>query len=386
MGEVSWREARSIAAGIPGDVWTEDVVLADADARVLAEDIQALVDLPGAPAAAMDGWAVDGPGPWRIVGTVSAGDDRASQIREGECLRIGTGALIPHGCTRVVPWECARVEGAHVTEVDASTKPHVRPRGEERRAGDVVASRGTRLNPALIGHIATLGHDRVRVARPPSVHLIVLGDEVVTSGLPRGGEVRDALGVQIPMWIARWGGRVETVTWLRDDPRSLVAALTDAPASSIVVTTGGTARGHRDHLRESWIATGGAWPVDGVHVRPGHPMMLGLRGDTTAIGLPGNPLSALVAMVTLVAPVLRRRLGTTPGDAEQVRMPMTVRAETTRLIVGRRALGDFVGVERVASSMLAGLAEAEGWAVVDPPGIDAGGVVEWLPVPWGISY
>lgn len=382
MADVSWRQARVIAASIPGEVRTEIVALPDADGRVLAEDVHALVDLPGASTAAMDGWAVDGLGPWQIVGTVSAGDASVSQIEAGQCVRIGTGALVPAGCARVIPWECARVEGAYVTEVNASTKSHIRPRGEERRAGDMVAVRGTRLNPVLIGHVAALGHDQVCVARRPTVHLIVLGDEVVTAGVPRAGEVRDALGVQIPMWITRLGGLVESREWLQDDPGSLTAVLTSAPEGSLLLTTGGTSRGHRDHLRESWIAAGGTWVVDGVHVRPGHPMMLGQRGATVIIGLPGNPLSALVALVTLVSPVLDTRLGVAPADVVHVRVGESISTTVTRLLVGLRHGEDFIGVDRVSSSMLAGLACADGWAVVEAPGVNPGDRVEWLSLPW----
>lgn len=382
MGEVSWREARAIAAGIPGEVRSESVPLARSDDRVLAQDVYALVDLPGFPTSAMDGWAVDGPGPWQIIGTVSAGDAQVPDIAAGECVRIGTGAAIPGGCTRVVPWECAAVQGMRVQETSSSTKTHIRPRGEERRVGDVVAERGTRLNPVLIGHIASVGLDAVSVARSPEVHLLILGSEVVTSGIPVGGAVRDALGIQLPMWVQRLGGNVVSTQWLDDDPGSLAASLTAIPDESIIITTGGTARGHRDHLREAWLRAGGGWTIDGVAVRPGHPMMLGQRAATVLIGLPGNPLSALVALMTLVAPVITSRLGMRTPLPDQVRIDEAITTPVTRLLVGRRRGDHFVGVDRVSSAMLAGLAHADGWAVVEPPGVESGDLVEWVAPPW----
>ena len=382
MSEISWREARAIAAGIPGEVRGELVSLVDGDSRVLAEDVHALTDLPGFPTAAMDGWAVDGPGPWQIVGTASAGDVQVVDVALGECVRIGTGAAIPRGCTRVIPWESAIVDGSTVRESEPSTKIHIRPRGEERQSGDLVAARGTRLNPVLIGHIAAVGHDRVRVACPPPVHLLVVGDEVVTSGIAAPGQVRDALGVQIPMWIARLGGRLETLHWLGDAIEALTVALEGVPSGALVVTTGGTARGHRDHIRDAWLAAGGTWNVDGVHVRPGHPMMLGQRGTTVLVGLPGNPLSALVALATLFAPIVATRLGLRTPAAQDVRLSEGIATSVTRLLVGCRRDGAFEGVERVSSAMLAGLAQADGWAVVEPPGANSGESVEWLPLPW----
>lgn len=382
MGEASWREARAIAAGIPGEVRTERVPLATSDHRVLAEDVHALVDLPGFPTAAMDGWAVAGPGPWQIVGTASAGDAHVVDVAHGECVRIGTGAAIPRGCTRVIPWECAVVDGTSVRETQDSPKTHIRPRGEERLSGDLVARRGTRLTPVLIGHIAAVGHDDVCVACPPRIHLLVIGDEVVTAGVPGSGSVRDALGIQVPMWVARLGGSIDSVAWLGDDPHALEASLAALPDGDIILTTGGTARGHRDHVRDAWISAGGSWTIDGVAVRPGHPMMLGQRGTTVLVGLPGNPLSALVALVTLLAPVMSTRLGQESAREDRVRVAESVATSVTRLLVGQRRRGNFVGVERVSSAMLAGLANADGWAVVEPPGTEPGDEVEWVGLPW----
>lgn len=388
----SWSEARLIASDVLTAGDSAVVSLGEADGRVLAADVYSLVDLPGFPTAAMDGFAVAGEEPWVITGTVSAGEATHTFLEMGTCVRIGTGAQVPEGADRVVPWEDVSVNssdgepvvGAQVTHLHASGmgKAHIRPQGEERRKGELIAAAGTELDPILIGHLASAGIDSVSARVKPRVRIVVFGDEVITSGVPQSGQVRDALGVQLPMWFARLGAEVTSVEYCGDDESRVVHAL--ASNGEIIVTTGGTSRGHRDFVRQAWLDVGGDWIVDGVHVRPGHPMMLGQRsGDGAAIvGLPGNPLSAVVALMSLAVPLIDSALGRVVRPLGEVRMKETVATEVTRLMLGSRDAGVFVGTTHASSAMLAGASRSDGWAVVEPPGADAGAVVGWLCLPW----
>jgi molybdopterin molybdotransferase len=166
----------------------------------------------------------------------------------------------------------------------------------------------------------------------------------------------------------------------------LVKALKDlVDESDVVIATGGTARGHRDHLRSALEALAADVLVDGVAVRPGHPMTLATITETPVVGLPGNPLSALVAMVTLVEPMLDAWNVRNERVLPRVRMAEEVvpsNKPLTRLMVGRRELGGFRQVQYVSSAMLRGIAHADGWAVVPPEGVARGHVVEWIPLPW----
>jgi molybdopterin molybdotransferase len=340
----------------------------------------------------MDGFAVSGPGPWRIVGTVSAGDNQRTILEQGTCVRIGTGAQVPEGADRVLPWEDVDIDsadgtptiGAHVIFLGAAHKTHIRPQGEERHQGDVIAHSGTELDPILIGHLASAGIDAVSVRVKPRVRIIVFGDEVITSGVPQVGQVRDALGIQLPMWFGRLGAEVTSVEYCGDDDERVMNAL--SVTGEILVTTGGTSRGHRDFVRQAWLDVGGEWIIDGVHVRPGHPMMLGRRaGDGgVLVALPGNPLSAVVALMTLAVPLLDSALGRVPRPLGEVRMQEQVATEVTRLMLGSRDAGDFVGTTHASSAMLAGASRSEGWAIVEPPGTDADCVVPWLCLPWRV--
>lgn len=272
MSDLSWWDAR-IRAGSsmqPGSV--ETVAVRDALGRTLAQAAIALVDLPGFATAAMDGWVVSGDGPWTIQGTIDTGTPMAGELFPGQAMRIATGGAIPSGSSAVVPWEVARVEGegiGGVVQAQVPDKIHIRPRGEECAVGDVLARAGDVVNPALIGSLSAVGIDQVSVVRPLMFSILVLGDEVIESGLPTKGTVRDALGVQLPSWVQAYGGQVVANRRILDDPQELEAGLLAAVAESeVVIATGGTARGHRDFLRSTLERLSAEFLVDGVAVRP----------------------------------------------------------------------------------------------------------------------
>ena len=385
MGETSWWAAREAATSIVQAAPAYPVRVTDALYRTLAADVSARVDLPSFPTAAMDGWVVAGEGPWTVIGTIDTGFPAARQLMPGQAMRIATGGLVPAGAEAVIPWEIAELVGDRVT-ADIPTKVHIRPAGEECVRGDVLARRGEEVNPALIGLMSAAGVDQVDVFALPRVGILVLGDEVVTAGVPSPGQVRDALGVQLPGWIIALGGEVGSLRTVADDQGALVAALDQAMAESdVVIATGGTARGHRDFLRTALQGLGSEFVVDGVAVRPGHPMMLARHGATPVVGLPGNPLSALVAVVTIVAPIIDAWLGRSGVELAHVHMAEAIgpaHKELTRLMVGRRELGGFRQVSHVSSAMLRGISHADGWAVIPAAGVGAGEVVPWIPVPW----
>lgn len=385
MAELSWHQAYARAGDAVGVGPRERIDLSQSLDRTLATDVAARIDLPSFATAAMDGWVVCGVGPWRITGTVDAGNPAVEALNDGQAMRIATGAAVPEGASSVVPWEIASVSGDVIT-AEVPDKWHVRPAGEECRAGEILASAGDRVNPALLGSLAAAGVDQVDVVIPPRVQVLLLGDEVVHSGMPEHGQVRDALGVQLPGWVNALGGVVVGTAAVRDDLLELTQAVSTAiKQADIVVCTGGTSRGHRDFLRAALSDCDAEWLVDGVHVRPGHPMMLAAVRGVPVIGLPGNPLSALVALATLAIPVFASWAGRAERRLPRVQMAEEIpaaRKDLTRLMVGRRELGGFREVEHVSSAMLRGIAHADGWAVVPAAGVAAGEVVEWIPVPW----
>ncbi|WP_090928064.1 molybdopterin molybdotransferase MoeA [Nonomuraea jiangxiensis] len=379
---MSWGPARALATGsarLPSPV---PVPLSDALGCRLAAPLVALVAVPGADVAAMDGYAVAGSGPWRVAGRVLAGGvPYDGELCPGEAVEIATGAPTPVGAESVLPYEQAQ---AAPSWVDGAAEPgrHIRRRGEDIAEGAVVLGTGTVLTPAALGLAAALGHDTLVVRPKPRVTVLVTGDEVVHEGLPGPGRVRDAIGPFLPGLVEWAGGRVAETVRLPDGQRPLRARLA-GPSADVVVVCGASSIGPADHLRKVLGDLGADVIVDGVAVRPGHPQLLArLPGGPLVVGLPGNPFAALAAAVTLLAPVLRGLAGM-PARTETSALAGEVRAHPrdTRLVPVRRSARGAVPVGHDRPGSLWGVALADALAVV-PPGW-AGEQVELIELPPG---
>ncbi|MFB9569736.1 molybdopterin-binding protein, partial [Saccharopolyspora hordei] len=248
----TWERAREIARTTPGHALPAvERDLPDALGHALAGDLTARADLPAFDTAAMDGWAVAGAGPWRVRdGRVLAGD-RAGPLAEGTALGIATGAELPPGATAVLRHEHGLVDESTGILSERAPTPltagrDVRPRGQECRTGQLLVPAGTTVTPAVLGLAAAAGWDRVAVHRRPAVELLVLGDELLDTGPPRGGRVRDALTPMLGPWL-RCGSEPLGSHRVPDDAARLRDAISGSSAD-VVVTTGGTAAGPTDFL------------------------------------------------------------------------------------------------------------------------------------------
>ncbi|MFE4795469.1 molybdopterin molybdotransferase MoeA [Streptomyces sp. NPDC056708] len=432
-----WREARALAArsgrrNAPARV--RRLPLDQALGHVLAEPLVALTDLPSFDTSAMDGWVVTGPGPWTIREVEGAGEEKGSggtgvgprpgqdlgilaghstpaTLPDGDAVRIATGARIPVDANAVI-----RSEHAHVDEAKGLLHAKqrvlpgqdIRPRGQECRSGDQLLPAGALVTPAVLGLAAAAGYDELVTVPRPRVDVLVLGDELLTSGLPHDGLIRDALGPMIGPWVRALGAEVSVPQRLGDDAAALRRALTTSDAD-LVITTGGTASGPVDHVHPVLAEIGAELLVDGVAVRPGHPMLLarlkteGSDVGRYLVGLPGNPLAAVSGLLTLAEPLLRRLAGLAPKAPYRVVVRDEVHGHPhdTRLVpvvhrtggTGDSAgyLGDAgtgSGAEHViplhynGPAMLRGIAAADGLAVVPPGGVRSGTEVEILDLPW----
>ncbi|MFE3941443.1 molybdopterin molybdotransferase MoeA [Streptomyces sp. NPDC059118] len=455
---VSWEEARALAVrcGRAVAVRVGTIPLDRALGHVLAEPLVAFTDLPSFDTSAMDGWVVSGPGPWKIREPAGAGNKKSADadadadagsgrgmgilagqsapaaLADGDAVRIATGARIPADANAVI-----RSEHAHVDETRGLLHAQhrvlpgqdIRPRGQECRAGDQLMPAGALVTPAVLGLSAAAGYDALVVVPRPRVDVLVLGDELLTGGLPHDGLIRDALGPMIGPWLRALGAEVSAPQRLGDDAAALRHALITSDAD-LVVTTGGTAAGPVDHVHPVLAEIGAELLVDGVAVRPGHPMLLarlvkesaaagpserrsGVRGEGPyLVGLPGNPLAAVSGLLTLAEPLLRGLAGRGPQVpyGAVVRDQVHGHPQDTRLVpvvhrVGGTAdrpesngygygdgegggEGTGSGAEHVVPlrysgpAMLRGIAAADGLAVVPPGGVRSGTEVEILDLPW----
>jgi len=385
--ELGWDEAREKASLVTSPLHSETVPLAHSLNRTLARDCISLVDLPTYTTSSMDGWAVSGNGPWEIIGDVKAGEPFQGKLREGTAVRIATGAMIPQGTFGVLRWESAEsvdnyVSGAVTRDLD------IRPAGEECPQGQMLVMGGTKLSPAHVGLLAASGYDEIEVRARPKVALLLLGDELQLSGIPQGGKVRDSLGPQLPGWLTRLGVEVISQQYVTDELETVIKAINFASQhGDLVITTGGTADGPRDHIHSALRALGGTFVVDRVRSRPGHPMLLATiaHGSRSVplLGLPGNPQSAIVGLMTLGVPVIKNLLGETEPPLAQVRTAneISAPADFTRLVLGNLRDGHFEMGEHLGSAMLRGLALSTGFAVANSGLTPVGGAVRWLPLP-----
>lgn len=406
-----WGEARAIAAraGRAVPPRTVRLPLDQALGQVLAEPLAALTDLPPFDTSAMDGWAVAGPGPWTIRDNegILAGHATPVPLPDGDAVRIATGARIPADVTAVIRSEHAHADEAkRLLHARRQVNPgqDIRPRGQECRSGDHLLPAGTLVTPAALGLAAAAGYDELSTRPRPRVDVLVLGDELLTAGLPHDGLIRDALGPMIGPWLRALGAEVSAPRRLGDDAEALRQAITGSEAD-LIVTTGGTAAGPVDHVHPVLAGIGAELLVDGVAVRPGHPMLLarlGARGPYL-VGLPGNPLAAVSGLLTLAEPLLRELAGRTAEAPYRaaIRDDVHGHPHDTRLVpvvhragapsgsaTHRGSAGTGGGADHVVPlhyngpAMLRGVAAADGLAVVEPGGVRSGTEVEILDLPW----
>lgn len=391
----AWAGARDAAARAGAGIRPRShrVPLGQALGEVLAEPLDALTDLPSFDTSAMDGWAVAGPGPWsvRTGGDVLAGSGAPEPLGDGEAVPIATGARIPADTTAVIRSEHSRAHGGQLfADRPVLTGQDIRPRGQECRSGDLLLPAGSLVTPAVLGLAAAAGYDELETRPRPRVEILVLGDELLTEGLPHDGLIRDALSPMLGPWLTRLGAEILATRRIGDDPagaEALLAAVTGSTAD-LLITTGGTASGPVDHVHPVLARAGAELLVDGVAVRPGHPMLLARIGDRTdgryLVGLPGNPLAAVSALLTLAEPLLRALAGRRPRPRYTAVLQGEVpgHPRDTRLVPVLLS-GDHAVPQRYnGPAMLRGVAAADALAVVPPRGARSGQELEILDLPW----
>lgn len=393
----AWSEARQMAFDCASPLPPVYLPLAAASGRTLTRDVTALQDLPHYASSAMDGWAVNGSGPWILA-------EPGHALSADQAGVIATGGLVPDGAEAILRKESGRVSegpaGKSLLTSSADAKygkpqpgQHIRPAGEEAGAGDVLIPAGTILNPAHVALAAVAGHDEVQVQGKPVIAIVLTGSEVVASGVPAPGEVRDTFGPQLGTVISLLGGIPGSPLRIGDSYDEWLAALADVSGPSgqradVIITTGGTGRSGTDHFRTAVTACGGKVLLDGIAMRPGHPAVLAALPDGRfVVGLPGNPLAAMMALITIGAPLLAA-LGNGPlHPVDHIISGNDIGPDAgrTRLIPARILHGLAFPASHTGPGMMRGLAWADCIMAVPPPGVCSGERVPVMPLPWSSS-
>ena len=293
--------------------------------RVLAEDVTSPIDLPAWDNSAMDGYAaraadVENAGPQRkitlaVVEAVPAGQFPTKSIGPGQATRIFTGAPLPAGADTVVRQEDTEpAEPGSVRVVTGrDARKNLRHRGEDIRKGEVVLGAGSPLGPAQLGVLASIAHATPLVHDAPRVAFMGSGDEIVdldrADDILSGRKVATSNSYTLHALIRRNGGIPVDLGLARDTKESLREHLAGARGSDLLVTTAGVSVGEHDFVREVLTELGGEIKLWRIAMRPGAPVGFGLLDGTPWIGLPGNPVSAMVTFELFVRPAIRRLLG-----------------------------------------------------------------------------
>lgn len=374
--------------------------------RILAEDIRAPHPLPEFPRSTVDGYALRArdtfgatdslPAYLTLAGEIPMGDAPAFDLESGQCAVIHTGGMLPSGADGVVMLE--HTQSAHENEIEilraVADGENVIKIGEDVSADQLVLPKGTFIRPAEIGGLLALGITSLRVARFVKVGILSTGDEVIDPGeFPKPGQVRDINSFTLSALIEKSGGEAERYGIISDQ----LEALKDAAAKAlsecdVVIITAGSSASTRDMTAEVIRSLGKPGVlVHGINTRPGKPTILGVCNGKAVIGLPGNPVSALVNGYLFVVPVIERLLGASPKPKASVPARLTVNLPSqagredwwpVKLVVNRQSEIAHYDAEPIfgKSNLIFNLANADGLLRIAPDatGLSAGQLVEVL--------
>ena len=398
-GMIAVDEAKRRLLTLIEKLGAEQVAVSEAAGRVLAEDVVARRTQPPFPASAMDGYAARStdlkavPATLKVVGSVPAGQAYGKTLKPGEAVRIFTGAPVPDGADCIVIQEDTQRDGDTVVVKDApSPGRYIRPAGLDFRAGDTILKAGRRLSARDVGLAAAMNRPWLLVHRRPRVAILPTGDEVVLPGDPIGAnQIVSSNGIALAAFIAGEGGVPVQLPIAPDKTDALRAIAEGATGADLLLTTGGASVGEHDLVRSALGSSGLSLDFWTVAMRPGKPLMVGKYRDTPMIGLPGNPVSALVCALLFVRPALAKLQGLAEADAANptARLAKDLpandrRQDYLRATLTRGADGTLEATpfDKQDSSMMSLLARAD-CLVVRPPNAPAakkGALVEIVPL------
>lgn len=394
---ISLDVARDLVTSHVKTMPVERVDVLDALGRVAAEELKSDIDISPFAHAAMDGFALrshevanaseESPVVLQVIDEVAAGDVFEGTIREGECVRIMTGASLPEDADTVVKYEIVGVvegdgrRGSKVSFAAPSEEgANIRAAGEEAKAGEVVVDAGDVIGAAGVGFLASCGVIDVPTYMRPRVGVIAIGSELVTpSEVPGKGKIRNSNSYAMAA-CAKEAGCIPTILPIVEDTKEALssAVLSAADEFDFVITTGGASNGDYDFIK-AVVEDAGELLMTSVNMRPGKAQTFGLVHGTPVFGLPGNPAAAYCGFELIIRPALRKMQGYTCLDRPHVKAKLSrdMKKRDPRRIFLRSTIekdeaGDYIVTPaKNQSSGLFGVIQKSNCLAVMPEGLEA---------------
>ena len=390
---ISVREALDHILALSDALPSEDIALQYAQGRVLAQTVTANRDQPPFAAAAMDGYAIRatdlaaGAQTWQVIGESAAGHPFSSPVAAGQATRIFTGAPLPQGTDHVLIQENVCAKDGQITLIDGpNDAAHRRPAGSDFTKGHQLRA-PRRLSAQDIALLAAMNVPRPNVTRRPKVALIATGDELVQPGdAPRDDQIIASNSYGLAAMLQKAGAEARILPIARDRLGSLAEVFALTRDADLVLTIGGASVGDYDLVAQAAAEFGLEQSFYKVAMRPGKPLMAGRMGGRAMIGLPGNPVSAMVCGEIFVLPLIEKMLGLPARQRAQQTAPLAhdLPANGAREHYMRATLidGSLHVATRQDSSLLSILSGANALAIapIQAPAMPKGSEMRYIPL------
>jgi molybdopterin molybdotransferase len=389
---ITVEDARALLFDLVETLPSETVPLAEAAGRILSQDVSATRDQPPFAASSMDGYAVKAAevelhAMFKLVGESAAGNRFDGAVGPGQAVRIFTGAPVPEGTDFVVIQEDVDRKGDLITiSDDPGKKTNIRPAGIDFTKGTTITAPRV-IRPEDMALMAAMNIPQVPVTRKPQIALISTGDELVMPGeVPGPDQIIASNTFGLKALLEREGAHVRILPIAQDTASSLETAFGLAKGADLVVTIGGASVGDYDLVSDVSEALGMDRSFYKIRMRPGKPLMAGRMGDAAMVGLPGNPVSAMVCGYLFLVPLVRRMLGLeallNPFKTAVLAEPLAANGPREHYM---RAIVDENGIRACSdqdSSLLSVLADANALLMRPPqdPALPEGTQVHYLPL------
>ncbi|OBX25425.1 molybdopterin molybdotransferase [Gelidibacter algens] len=370
---VTIEEAHKIIKDQKVKLKTETRKLSDCLGFSISEDINAPFDMPSFDNSAMDGYALCGISQeYTIIGEVAAGDKKEFELKNGEAVRIFTGAKVPKDTSAVMMQEKTRVAGNKLTlEQMPKEGQSIRRKGEELTQGQLVFEKGYSITPAGIGLIGSLGIQNVEVFRKPLINLITTGNELIEPGKPKAeGQIYESNSYALASACEQFGFKCGNKKQIEDDFEAIKSGIKKSlETADVLILSGGISVGDYDFVKQALEENGVEEQFYKVFQKPGKPLYFGRKEDKFVFALPGNPASSLSCFYVYVLPFLYQLSGSKKNGMERYSFPISHdfenRGDRPSFLKAKISNGEVEILDGQGSSMILSMAQGNALAFID---------------------